>query len=222
MTEIRVLIVDDHGVMRAGLRSLIDAQTDMVVIGEAKDGVEAVQKALENFPDVVVLDLELPGMSGIQVAEKIIEGCVKTRVLALTMHDDRSFVRQAVAAGATGFVAKEALGDELMSAIRTVHQGRTYINVALSQGEAEGILDDPTTEKGTKPATKVEKLSEREQQVLELLAQGFTNQQIGERLHLSPKTIGTYRYRISEKLGLETRADIVHFALKTGILGPRQ
>lgn len=218
MTPIKVMIVDDHGVMRAGLKALISAQSDMVVVGEARDGEEAVAKAVEVSPDVAVVDLELPRMGGIQVIQEILKRCPETRMLALTMHDDQSFVKDVIAAGGTGYVVKDALGDELMVAIRAVHQGRTYINVSISGKGAGGLLDDGSEGEAEQPGGAIKSLSDRELQVLELLAQGFTNQQIGKLLHLSPKTIGTYRFRISSKLGLDTRADIVRFALETGIL----
>lgn len=218
--KIRILIVDDHGVMRAGLKALLDAQPDMRVVGEAGDGESAVEMAREINPDVVVLDLELPGMSGIQATQKIRESCPDTHVLALSMHEDRSFVRAVMAAGGAGYVAKNALGDELVSAIRTVHKERTYINVPYSRREADRVLDGRQEDRSGKAGRGIENLSDRERQVLELLAQGYTNQQIGERLRLSAKTIGTYRFRLSEKLGLDTRADIVRFALETGLLGP--
>jgi two-component system response regulator NreC len=218
--KIRILIVDDHGVMRAGLRALLETQPDMEVVGEAGDGERAVQMAREIVPDVVVLDLELPGMSGIRATKEIRETCPDTHVLALTMHEDKSFVRAVMAAGGAGYIAKNALGDELVSAIRTVHKERTYINVPYSRKEAESFLDERPEGRTAKAGKGIESLSDRERQVLELLAQGYTNQQIGERLHLSTKTIGTYRFRLSEKLGLDTRADIVRFALEIGLLGP--
>ena len=222
MTLIRVLVVDDHGVMRAGLKALIEAQNDMEVVGEARDGKEAVAVACEKEPDVVVIDLELPVLNGIDATRLIRKRCHQVRVLALTMHDEQGYVQEVIAAGGTGYVVKDALGDELISAIRAVNQGRTYINVPLSSASADGILSDQPDSASATLNRELEALSEREQQVLDLLAQGFTNQQIGKELHLSPKTIGTYRYRISNKLGLETRADIVRFALETGILKPSQ
>lgn len=214
--KIRIIIVDDHGVMRAGLRLLLEMQPDMEVVGEAGDGEMAVQLADEVDPDVVILDLELPVMGGLQAAEKIREVRPMSRILVLTMHEDPSLVRAVMAEGCAGYVVKDALGEELISAIRTVHQGRNYINAPLFSNE---VVNNPA-ERPITAGVSIEELSGRERQVLELLAKGYTNQQIGERLHISPRTVGTYRFRLSEKLGLSTRADIVRYALESGLLRP--
>jgi two-component system response regulator NreC len=213
LSLVRILIVDDHGVLRAGLKAMISAQPDMDVVGLAADGEDALRQASALRPDVVILDIELPGTSGLDVARRLRESCPATRILVLTMHDEPALVREAFEAGASGFVVKEALGDDLLAAVRTVHQGRSYINVSLLEppGNAPGKGVPIELPNGSR-------LSEREHQVLEMLAQGFTNAEIGQKLFLSPRTIGTYRGRINEKLGLRTRADIVQYALDTGIL----
>ncbi len=208
MNRIRILLVDDHGVLRAGLQMMIDAQPDMQVIGQAADGDEAVLRVREACPDVIVLDVVMPRTSGMTLVGTLRELCPTARILMLTMHDEPAVVRAALDAGATGFVAKEALGDDLLAAIRAVHNGRAYIN-AMPSHPAVG----PSA-----TARTVEALSQRELQVLDMLAQGYTNQEIGQKLHLSPRTIGTYRYRINDKLGLRTRADIVKYAREAGLL----
>ena len=215
MEPIRVLIVDDHGVMRAGLQAMIGAQPDLLVVGNAASADEALAAAPSLRPDVIVLDVEMPGRDGIEALPVLRQACPGARVLMLTMHDDAALVRRALAAGASGFVVKEALGDDLLAAIRTVWQGRSYINVSMLP---EAQLQAAPPLEGSALASTDQALSGRERQVLEMLAQGFTNSEIGKQLHLSPRTIGTYRGRLNEKLGLRTRADIVQFALDSGLL----
>jgi two-component system response regulator NreC len=215
MQPIRILICDDHGILRAGLSAMVGSQADMEVVGLAASADDAIRAAAETKPDVVILDVEMPGRSGLEAMPRIHEACPTARLLMLTMHDDPALVRKSLDLGASGFVVKEALGDDLVAAIRSVHQGRTYINVSLPEegkpGAAESLA--PRGDRGG-----ASRLSEREHQVLEMLAQGFTNSEIGTRLQLSPRTIGTYRGRINEKLGLRTRADIVQYALDSGLL----
>lgn len=213
MNKIQVLIVDDHGVVRAGLRALVEAQPDMEVVDEVGSGEGAMRLAREYAPDIVIMDVELPGMSGIQAASGIRQTCPRTRVLALSMYDEEGLVQAMMHAGAAGYVVKDALGEELMTAIRAVHAGRSYINASLGTGPNDG-------EDQQEGSISHEKLSDREQQVLELLALGYTNQEIGKQLNVSHKTVGPYRRRLNEKLGLYTRADIVHFALRAGLLTP--
>lgn len=211
MTEIQVLIADDHDIVRTGLRALIESTPDMVLVAEAAGGVLAVAEARRLEPDVAVLDLEMPH-GGIKAAQEIRECCASTKVLILTMHDDRAFVRAALDAGSSGYVVKEALGTELLTAIRAVHQGRSYINVT-DLGAAVGALE--TTSGSGDPK---ELLSARELEVLILLAYGHTNREIGDELHLSHRTVATYRTRLSQKLDLNTRADVVRYALRHGLL----
>jgi DNA-binding NarL/FixJ family response regulator len=210
--SIRVLIADDHGIMRAGLQTLIDSQPDMQVVAQTSHSEEVIPKAQATTPDVAILDVEIPHTSGVVIARQLHTACPKVRILMLSMHDDTALVRSAFEAGATGYVIKEALGDDLLAAIRTVHQGRSYLNVSMA---------DVTGNPGTHPLVPAkggERLSQREHQVLELLAQGFTNQEIGTQLALSPRTIGTYRARLTDKLGLRTRADIVRYARSAGLV----
>jgi two-component system response regulator NreC len=215
MEPIRVLIVDDHGVMRAGLQAMISAQADMAVVGCASSGDDALFLAPKARPDVIVLDVEMPGRGGLECMPLLRHACPDARVLVLTMHDDPVLVRRSFEAGASGYVVKEALGDDLLAAIRTVHHGRSYINVSMPQ-DGQATAASALEPAGDKLVD--DRLSGRERQVLEMLAQGLTNSEIGKRLHLSPRTIGTYRGRLNEKLGLRTRADIVQFALDSGML----
>lgn len=217
-SKIRILIVDDHGVMRAGIRAIVEKQQDMEVVGEACDGEESVSMVHELIPDIVIMDIGLPRMSGIEAIKKIRETSHKTRVVAFTMHDEKAFVCAVMAAGGSGYVTKSAQGDELISAIRAVFHGRSHITASLSSDEIHSILGKDPNEKSSARSNQPKKLSVREQQVLEMLAQGYTNQEIGKALKLSIGTIGVYRFHISEKLGLQTRAEIFRYSLELGLL----
>ncbi len=217
MASIRVLVADDHAVLRAGLRMLIGAQPDMEVVGEAADGDEAVQKALELRPDVALIDITMPGIGGMKAIERVRQGCPKTRVLVLTMHEVPAYLRLALAAGASGYVVKSAADSELLSAIRSVHRGRTVLDPGLAALVVQGALGKKAV--GSQAGGPANPLSPRERDVLELVAQGYTNQQIADRLGLSVKTVETYRSRLVEKLGLRSRADLVRYALDSGLFG---
>lgn len=216
MTDrIRVLIVDDHGVMRAGLHALIERHADLQVVGEAAAGGDALQKVAELSPDVVVMDIGLPDMSGVDAIRRIRASTRAVALVALTMHDDPALVRAVLAAGGSGYVVKTALGDELVSAIRAAHGGGYHISASLSGAALQDVLAGAPAPAATSAA---DRLTPREQEVLELLAQGYTNQEIGSKLGLSAGTVGTHRFHIGEKLGLRTRADIIRYALETGLL----
>lgn len=215
MARIRVLLADDHAVLRAGLRALIRAQPDLEVVGEAGDGDGAVQKAIETAPDVVVMDLTMPGGGGMKAIERIRHQCPAARVLVLTMHDAPAYLRSALAAGASGYVVKSAADSELLAAIRTVHRGRVALDPSLAAAVVYGSLPRRTV--GGSPAGP---LSLREREVLDLIAQGYTNQQMADQLGLSVKTVETYRSRLVEKLGLRSRAELVRYALDSGLFTP--
>ncbi len=218
--KIRVFIVDDHGVMRSGLRALIDAQADMEVLGEAADGEEALREIPETAPDVAILDIGLPGMNGVEVAQVLAVSAPATRLLALTMHSEPALVRAVMDAGGAGYVVKDALGDDLVEAIRTVHRGGHFIDTPLTRGEASPAIQLPSRGETDSAGPSMDALSKRERQVIELLAKGFTASQIGEQLGVSAKTAGTYRSRLADKLGIKSRPDIVRYALEVGLLKP--
>jgi two-component system, NarL family, response regulator NreC len=218
-SKIRVLVADDHAVLRAGLRMLINAQPDMEVVGEAADSVEALKTADELQPEIVLMDISMPGNGGgLRAMEHILERSPRTRVLVLTMHEDPAYMRSAMAAGANGYLVKKAADTELISAIRAVHRGRIFIDSA--QADDSPFLH--TSSHGVRDHLHASKslLSERELQVLQLLAQGYTNQKIAERIFVSVKTVETYRYRLTRKLELHSRSDLVRFALEVGLLNP--
>lgn len=211
MAEIRVMLADDHAVLRAGLRMLIGAQPDMTVVAEAADADDAVQKAVDRSPDVVLLDLTMPG-SGLKAIERLRRRCPAARVLVLTMHAVPAYLRSALAAGAAGYVVKSAADSELLSAIRGVHRGQTVLDPTL----AARVVQATIVRWSAGPASV---LSSREREVLDLVARGYTNQQIADQLGLSVKTIETYRSRLVEKLGLRSRADLVRYAVDNGFFG---
>jgi len=213
MAKIRVLLADDHAVLRAGLKLLINAQADLDVVGEATNAQEALLRARELQPDVLSLDLTMPGGGELRLIEQLREPCPATRVLVLTMHDDPAYLRVALAAGAYGYVVKTAADLELLAALRAVAEGRTFVDLESSSGRvAAGEW------RGAAAAGGI--LSSRESEVLAYVAQGHTNQAIADRLALSVKTIETYRARLLEKLGLRTRADLIRYALESGLLRP--
>jgi len=217
MQKIRVVIADDHAVLRAGLRMLINTQPDMVVVAEAGDGLEAVRQATETKPDVVVMDITMPAMGGIQAIEQIRQALQQTQILVLTMHDDTAYLRSALAAGASGYVVKKSADSELISAITAVHRGQMFVDLASSSGAIQEALLNKEPSRSGDPRSL---LSQREKAVLTLVAEGYTNQQVADRLCLSVKTIETYRMRLAEKLGLRTRADLTRYALEIGLIGP--
>jgi len=217
MSRIRVLIADDHAVLRAGLRMLIEAQSDMQVVGEASDGPETVRRAGEVESDVVLLDLSMPGLPGPVTIERLVRLDPSPRVLVLTMHDDPVYLRSALQAGASGYIVKKAADVELLNAIRVVQSGGTFVNLTRP-GEAGGS-DAVRRVRRDSPAGGASKpLSRREVEVLRLLAQGHTNQEAADRLAVSIKTIETHRKRLSDKLGLKSRAELFRFAVEAHLL----
>jgi len=216
VATIRVLLADDHAVLRAGLRLLINAQPDMAVVGEAASTHEALDKSRALDPDVLTLDLTMPGGNSIKLIERLRQECPRIRVLVLTMHDDPAYLRAVLAAGGAGYVVKTAADVDLLTAVRAVAGGRMFVDVSLTEG-TEHV--DPRGEIAAGPRG-LTSLSGREREVLALLAKGHTNQEIARKLFLSVKTVETYRARITGKLGLRTRADVVRYALEVGLLAP--
>jgi two-component system response regulator NreC len=212
MKKIRVLIVDDHAVLRAGLRALLNLQPDMEVVGEAAEGLEALEKVERLEPDVVLMDITLPGMEGLEVTKKLKKTHPNVKVLILTMHEDRRYFYSALKAGASGYVVKRAADTELIDAIRAAHRGDVFLHPSMARIVAEDYVEQGATEKG---------LSDREREVLRLIAEGRTYKEMADLMAVSVKTIESYRERIKEKLGLNTRAELVRYALEKGLLRPR-
>lgn len=215
MSKIRVLLADDHAVLRAGLRALLNSQPDMEVIGEAADGAEAVRLAQTLVPDVALVDISMPGMDGLVATRELRQRCPKTRVVVLTMHEEEGFLRQVLNAGGAGYVLKKAAEAELLAAIRAVHRGEAFVDPTLTRTMIEGYLG---REGATQPAQSGLELTPREVEVLTLIAWGYSNQQIAERLVISVKTVETHKAHIMEKLGVQGRVGLVRYALEKGLL----
>ncbi|RMF02751.1 MAG: DNA-binding response regulator [Chloroflexi bacterium] len=219
MSKFRILLADDHAVLRAGLRMLLSAEPDMEVVGEANDGqqVQAQAKALK--PDVILLDLTMPGIDGLTALPILKKNIVpQSRILILTMHEDEAYLRQALQNGAAGYVLKKAVDTELLSAIRAVMRGEVYVHPAMTKLLLNSMLPQ-TPEPASDDAQLWASLSEREQQVIQGIVRGFTSEEIAEQYFLSVKTVYTYRSRAMAKLHLETRAQLVDFAMRLGIFG---
>ncbi|MEW6749999.1 MAG: response regulator transcription factor [Candidatus Latescibacterota bacterium] len=219
MDTIRLVVADDHAVLRAGLRMLLNAQPDMVVAGEAADGQEAVAAVGALAPDVVLMDITMPSGGGLAATKEIRRLYPKVRVLVLTMHDDEGYTRQFLRAGASGYVLKKAADTELTAAIRAVHRGDVYIHPSMVRGLVGGLLDgQPQREAAGAHGAK---LTSREREVMALVASGYTNQETADKLFVSVKTIETHRAHIMDKLALRNRADLVRYAVEHGLLqGP--
>jgi|688.fasta_scaffold31431_7 DNA-binding NarL/FixJ family response regulator len=214
--KIRIVLVDDHAVLRAGLTALLNAEADMTVVGEAGDGAASLPVIADRQPDVVLLDINMPNMGGLEALGELRKVAPKSRVLILTMHDDQTYLRQALAQGAAGYVLKQAADTELLTAIRTVYHGGAF----LHPSHAQALLSpNPIAASGpSSTSDDISLLSERELEVLKLIALGHANKEIAEMLYLSVKTVETYKTRIMEKLNLTSRAALVRFALKHGLL----
>lgn len=211
--RIGVLLVEDHAVVRTALRLVIERQYDMQVVGEAGSGEQAITQARTLKPDVVVMDVFLPGMDGAEATEQICRALPETRVVALTMCDEESWLRHVLLSGASGYVLKRSSATELCQAIRTAVGGGVYIDPYLAPRLVDSFLGVSRQQGGL-----AEDLSDREKAVLQLIALGHTHREIAHMLCVSRKTVDTYRARISEKLGLSSRVDLVRYALSKGLL----
>jgi two-component system response regulator NreC len=213
--KIRILIADDHPVLRRGLRALIEEEPDMEVVGEAGNGLEAVQLAERLRPDVVIMDISMPELDGLEATRRIRERSPSTYILILTVHAHERYLFPVLKAGASGYVRKTAADEELIKAIRVVARG----DVFLYPSATRMLLDDYLAQvRAGREQDPYESLSEREREILRLLAEGHTNAEIAQKLNLSVKTVETYRTRIMEKLHLRTRAELVRYALRKGLI----
>ncbi len=217
MKKIRVVLADDHVMLRSGLKLLLTGQMDIEVVGEASDGAEAVSKAAELKPDVLLLDITMPNMGGIDALRAIKEKRPSISILILTMHENEAYLLEALKAGASGYILKKAADNELMSAIRAVYSGEVFIPSSLTRSVVEEMVSGRVSREED-VGNGQEQLSPRELEVMTLVAQGYTNQQIADRLYLSVKTVETYKARVMEKLSLGSRVELVRYALQHGLL----
>jgi two-component system response regulator NreC len=214
--KIRVLLVDDHVVLRAGLEALLNLEPDLEVVGKASTGEEAIERVRAVRPDVVVMDLGMPGMGGLEATRQIAAAENGARVLVLTSHAEEEYLLPVLEAGGSGYVKKTSADDDLISAIRVVSRGEVFLYPSATRLLLNGFRR--AEERGE--VSPVEELSEREQEVLQLTAEGYSSVETGKKLFLSPKTVDTYRSRLMQKLGLGSRAELVRFALDNGLLKP--
>ena len=206
----RILIADDHGIVRGGMKLLIDRQPDMEVVAEAGDGVEAFEEALRTKPDLCVLDVSMPRMTGLQAARQIRAHLPETQVLALSMHDDERYVFDALKAGASGYVLKREVDQALLNAIRAVSRGDAFLTNAVERTIVREWMSDSSS-------GPEEPLTQREQEVLKLISEAFTNKQIAETLHLAEKTVESHRANLLRKLGMRDRVELVRYAIRRGL-----
>ena len=214
MSRIRVLIADDHAILREGVRALLRLSDDIEVVGEASDGREAIEACQRLEPDVVLLDINMPGLGGLEAAMTIRKESPRTRILVLTQYDDREYVARFLKLGVSGYVLKKTAGVELASAIRSVHRG----GLVLDPEVARQALNEPPAASAAAGEDPYESLTPREKQVLRLVAEGHSNKEIAEELDISVKTAMSHREHVMEKLGFHSRTELIKFALRKGVI----
>jgi len=212
--KIKVLLVDDHAVLRAGLTALMEAEGDLQVVGEASNGEDAIELARTLRPDVVIMDLSMPGLGGLEATRRISALELGVKILVLTAHAEEEYLFPVLDAGGSGYVTKTRADDDLINAVREVSRGEVFLYAPATKL----LLQRYQERNDESEAGQLQQLSQREREVLALTAEGFSSSEIGERLFISPKTVDTYRSRITQKLGLKHRSEVVRFALQTGLL----
>jgi two-component system response regulator NreC len=214
MDKIRVLIADDHTILRDGIRSLLEDEPDMQVIGEAEDGISAVKMACQLEPDVVLMDIAMPLLNGLEATRQIKRSAPQVRVLVLTMHENEEYIRQVLASGAMGYILKDAAARDLLGAIRSVHRGEAVLSPAITRL----VIEDYLRWGDLQPGQEENGLSPREREVLQLIAEGYTNRQIAEILTVSIKTVQAHRSNLMSKLDLHDRGELIKYAIQKKII----
>ncbi len=217
MEKTRILIADDHAIVRRGIRLLLESQPDMEVVGEARDGRDGLEQAQELNPDVMLMDITMPGMDGIEASRVIKASCPKVKILALTMHDNASYFFQMLQAGASGYVVKGAEPAELLSAIRAVRQNGVYLYPSLARELLDGYLEWLGAGEGRDSYAR---LTTREKEVFKLIVEGYTAREIAKALFLSPNTVERHRSNIMDKLGMHRKSQLIRFAISKGLVKP--
>ncbi len=215
MSKIKVLLAEDHTIVRKGIRSLLDAEANITVVGEAEDGRQALQKVEELLPDIVLMDITMPHLNGLEATRQIKKLFPQVKVIALTMYTNEEYVSQVLQAGAAGYLVKQAAPAELVSAIQAVYRGDSFLSPAVSKTLIEEYLKH--TDKASRE-DNFDKLTDREREVLQLIAEGYSNREIAEALHLSIKTVGVHRTNLMEKLDIHNTPELVKFAIRKGII----
>lgn len=215
MKPIRILLADDHTVMRKGLRLLLESQPDFSVVAEASDGRQAVEQAQATQPDVVVIDIAMPNLSGIEAAQRIVAALPHVAIVILSMHSDEGYVLRALKVGAKGYLLKDSAESDLIEAIKVVHQGKTFFSPEISKMLVEDYIREIRT-RGAEDSYDL--LTSREREILQLLAERKSNKEIAQALNLSPYTIETHRRNLQEKLNLHSLADLILYAVRKGVI----
>ena len=215
MGPVRVLVADDHAILRQGIKSMLEARLGWQVVGEAANGRDAVEKAAPLKPDIVLLDITMPELNGIEATRQILKAVPGTQILILTMHEHDEYVFQALRAGASGYILKEAADTELITALHVIQSGQFYLSPTAQSVMVGDYLQRVRT---GEEKDSYSSLTEREREILKLVAEGHTNNQIAERLVISPKTVDTHRTHIMDKLNLHSRAELVKYAMRRGLL----
>jgi DNA-binding NarL/FixJ family response regulator len=208
--KVKILIADDHGIVRSGLKLLLDRQADLEVVAEAEDGVEALEKVLTERPDLAILDVTMPRMTGLQATHEIKKHAPEVQVLILSMHDDERYLFEALRAGAAGYVLKRAADKDLLDAVHAAVRGEPFLTPSAQQSLIRDFL-----ERGEQP-----ELTPREQEIVKLIAEAHTNREIAEILHLSEKTVESHRANVLQKLGMRDRVELVRYAIRHGLVEP--
>ncbi len=213
MGKIRVLIVDDHAILREGIRALLSLYPDIEVVGEACDGLEAISKTRSLSPDIILMDIAMPGLGGLEATLEIHKQHPNSRVVILTQHDDSEYIFPILKAGAAGYILKKAVGTELVAAIRAVHEGGSFLYPSVATAVIEGYIHQ-----GQEVEPSYDRLTDREKQVLKLIAEGRSNKEIAEMLSLSVKTVIAHRANLMEKLDIHNRTELVKYAIRKGLI----